>query len=139
MALLQGKRLEMKMTKEGKFGQEVAHLLGRDNLMKSIIVLDEYDVRKPDLLLSTVYPLTKFPGISLFGPWCGISISTCQMQNKYLHRLQSKFPRPTSEQQVVHRYGPVNLFDTEQRVLAVSMIYRLMLSRAATILEHKKA
>lgn len=66
-------------------------------------------------------------------------ISTCQIQNKYLHRLQTKLPRPTSVKHVVHRYGPVDLFDTEERVLAVSMIYRLMLDRAAMILEHNKA
>ena len=35
----------MKMTKEGKFGQEVAHLLGRGNLLKSAIVTNKYDVR----------------------------------------------------------------------------------------------
>ena len=47
-----GQAIKDEMTKEEKFGQEVAHLLGRGNLMKSTIVSDEYDVRKPDHLLS---------------------------------------------------------------------------------------
>ena len=68
---LQGKRLRTKMKKEDKFGQEVAHLLGRGNLMKSTIVSDKFEVRKPDHLLLPVYPLTKFPGISHFDSWCG--------------------------------------------------------------------
>lgn len=91
MALLQGKRLKMKMTKEGKFGQEVAHLLGRGNLMKSTIVSDEYDVRKPDPLLSTVYPLTKFPGISHFGPWCGVF---------HLHLSNAEQVSPSTPEQI---------------------------------------
>jgi hypothetical protein len=72
VALLQSKRLKVNMTKEEKFGQEVAHLLGRGNLMKARIMSDEFDVRKPDHLLLLVYPLTNFPGIFHFGLWYGI-------------------------------------------------------------------
>ena len=41
----------MTMTKEEQFGQEVAHLLGRGNMMKATIVSEKFDVRKPDHLL----------------------------------------------------------------------------------------
>lgn len=121
----------MKMTKEGKFGQEVAHLLGRGNLMKATTVLDKYDVRAPDNRLSSIESLISSQVFLISTHNTKVCISTCEIQNDYLHRRQTKLPRSTSVQQVVHQYGPVDLFNTEQRVLAVSTIYRLMLEQAA--------
>jgi hypothetical protein len=40
----------MQMTKEEKFGQEVAHLLGRANLMKCTKTVDEYKVTLSPLM-----------------------------------------------------------------------------------------
>lgn len=77
------------MTKEEKFGQEVAHLLGRGNLMKARIMSDEFDVRKPDHLLLLVYPLTKFPGISHFGLWYGHLPNTEQVSPSTPEKITS--------------------------------------------------
>jgi hypothetical protein len=62
-----------------------------------------------------------------------------QITTKYLDRLTKKLPSPSTPGPVMHEYGPVDLLDTEQRVQAVEMIYRLMLDRAATILVEGKA
>ncbi|KAF4630897.1 hypothetical protein G7Y89_g7232 [Cudoniella acicularis] len=48
----EGKRLRMHMTEEEKFAQEVAHLLGRGNLMKSAVTSDNYDVHSCHYLSS---------------------------------------------------------------------------------------
>ena len=43
--VVQIKRLKMQMTKEQKFGQEVAHILGRANAMKAKTVSKYYNVQ----------------------------------------------------------------------------------------------
>ncbi|KAF8857161.1 hypothetical protein BDZ45DRAFT_674960 [Acephala macrosclerotiorum] len=109
------------MTKEEKFAQEVTHLLGRANAMKSEVVSNYYEV-----FLLTAHNME-------------LSISTCRVSDKYLHRLQTRLPRSIRDSPVVHRYGPVDIFDTAQRVEAVCTIYKLMFDRATTISKERRA
>ncbi|MCJ1242259.1 hypothetical protein MMC14_010266, partial [Varicellaria rhodocarpa] len=59
-----------------------------------------------------------------------LSILTCNVPGKYLHQLRTELPRSGSAH-MVHRYGPVNILNIEQRVKAVDTIYKLILDRAA--------
>lgn len=62
-----------------------------------------------------------------------ISFSTLVVQNKYLHRLQTKLPGPTSLPHPIYQYEPFNLFDTSDRLLTVETIYKLMIDYAEDI------
>ena len=62
-----------------------------------------------------------------------IYILTCKVSNKYLHRLQKRLPSTSTDAPVVHRYGPINLFDTAERLQLVRTLYLLALDRAKII------
>ncbi len=67
-----------------------------------------------------------------------LSILTCRISNKYLHRLQTKLPH-SGIAPVVHRYGTVDMFNTAQRVEAVRKIYKSMLDQVVAHLKESRA